>query len=84
MSIIWLVLTGALVGFIARLLLPGRDPIGLTRTALLGVLGALIGGYVWRAIFGDTEGVEFIAAVITAVILLWLYRRVTYGRATGL
>jgi uncharacterized membrane protein YeaQ/YmgE (transglycosylase-associated protein family) len=79
---IWLALAGLVVGFIARLLLPGRDPIGILGTLVLGVIGALLGGFLWKEVFAfkNTDGIEFIAAVITATILLWIYRSMTYRR----
>jgi uncharacterized membrane protein YeaQ/YmgE (transglycosylase-associated protein family) len=82
MEIVWLVLTGLVIGVIARLLLPGRDPIGILGTLAVGVVGAIVGGLVWRAAFGDSEGTEIIGGVIAAMVLLYLYRRVAVGRGT--
>jgi len=76
-----LILVGLVIGALARLLMPGRDPIGILGTLVVGVVGAVVGGYLWRAIFGNTEGVEWIGAVLTAMALLWIYRKMTYGRA---
>jgi uncharacterized membrane protein YeaQ/YmgE (transglycosylase-associated protein family) len=78
MEILWFVLVGLLVGAIARLLLPGRDPIGIIGTILLGIAGALVGGLVMQALFN--RGVGIIGAIIFAMILLWAYRRMTYRR----
>jgi uncharacterized membrane protein YeaQ/YmgE (transglycosylase-associated protein family) len=71
---------GAVVGIIARLLMPGRDPVGFIGTIVIGIVGAIIGGYAWRAIFGNTEDIEWIGSIIAAMLLLWLYRQVTYRR----
>ena len=76
-----LILVGLVVGALARLLMPGRDPIGILGTLVVGVVGAVVGGYLWREIFGNTEGVEWIGAVLTAMALLWIYRRMTFGRS---
>ena len=78
-----LILVGAVIGLIARFLLPGPDPIGILGTILVGVVGALLGGWLWRQIFSDTEGVEWIGGIIVAMILLWLYRRFAGGRRTA-
>ncbi|MDP9235300.1 MAG: GlsB/YeaQ/YmgE family stress response membrane protein [Actinomycetota bacterium] len=75
------ILVGLVVGFLARLLLPGRDPIGILGTILLGIAGAVIGGFVWEALFGDNRGVSWIGSVLMAMLLLWIYRKMTYGRS---
>ena len=75
-----LILVGLVVGALARLLMPGRDPIGILGTLVVGVVGAVLGGYLWREILSDTNGVEWIGAVLTAMALLWIYRKMTYGR----
>lgn len=75
------ILVGLVVGFLARLLLPGRDPIGILGTILLGIAGAVIGGFVWEALFGQNRGVSWIGSVLMAMLLLWIYRKMTYGRS---
>ncbi|MDQ4026989.1 MAG: GlsB/YeaQ/YmgE family stress response membrane protein [Actinomycetota bacterium] len=81
MQILYFILIGLVVGVLARLLLPGRDPVGLIGTILVGIVGAVVGGYLWRELFGDTEGVEWIGAIVTSMILLYLYRRFALGRS---
>ena len=83
MDILMLILVGAAVGVIARFLMPGRDPIGLLGTILVGIVGAIAGGYMWRAAFGNTEDVEWIGSVLFAMALLFLYRKLAYGRSTN-
>jgi uncharacterized membrane protein YeaQ/YmgE (transglycosylase-associated protein family) len=85
MEWLYLILAGIVVGLVARLLLPGRDPIGILGTLLLGVVGALLGGFLWIEVLGfdNSNGIEFIAAVLTAMLLLFLYRKMTYGRASA-
>lgn len=82
MDIIWMAIVGLIVGAIAKLLMPGRDPGGLLVTMLLGVAGALIAGLIGRAVgwYEPGEGAGIIASIIGAMILLWIYRRVTAGR----
>jgi uncharacterized membrane protein YeaQ/YmgE (transglycosylase-associated protein family) len=85
MDWLYLILAGLVVGLVARLLLPGRDPIGILGTLALGVVGALLGGFLWIEVLGwdDSRGIQFIAAVITAMVLLFIYRKMTYGRASA-
>ncbi|MGH2753237.1 MAG: GlsB/YeaQ/YmgE family stress response membrane protein [Actinomycetota bacterium] len=75
-------LVGLVVGIIARALMPGRDPIGILGTILVGCVGAVIGGYLWAAVFGETEGIEWIGSILMAVGLLWIYRKMMEGRST--
>ena len=79
-AIIVYILVGLVVGFLARLLLPGRDPIGIVGTIVLGIIGALVGGFLWEAIFGENRGVSWIGSVLVAMLLLFIYRKMTYGR----
>jgi uncharacterized membrane protein YeaQ/YmgE (transglycosylase-associated protein family) len=79
-EIIVFILVGAVIGVLARLIMPGPDPIGIIGTILVGIVGAIVGGYLWRAIFGQTEGVEWIGSILVAMALLWIYRRMTFGR----
>ncbi|HVL63722.1 MAG TPA: GlsB/YeaQ/YmgE family stress response membrane protein [Actinomycetota bacterium] len=80
MEILWFIVVGAIVGALARLLLPGRDPIGIIGTILLGIVGALIGGFIWQAVFDKQVG--WIGSIIAAMLVLWIYRRMTYRRTT--
>lgn len=73
-------LVGLVVGVIARLLMPGPDPVGILGTILVGIVGAIVGGYLWIAVFGNTEGPEWIGSIVVAMGLLFLYRKMTYGR----
>ena len=82
MELITFLLVGLVVGVIARLLMPGRDPVGILGTIVVGIVGALIGGYVWTAIFGPNEGIAWIGSIIVAMALLYLYRRMTLGRGS--
>ncbi|HEV8438767.1 MAG TPA: GlsB/YeaQ/YmgE family stress response membrane protein [Methylomirabilota bacterium] len=81
MHIIGWILFGLVVGIVAKFLMPGRDPGGFVVTAILGIVGALVGGFVGRSIgwYRDGDPVGFVMAVIGSIILLALYR-VTLGR----
>ena len=70
------ILFGAIVGAIAKLLMPGRDPGGFIVTMLLGIAGALMGGFIGRALgwYGPNDGAGFFMSLFGAILLLWLYR----------
>jgi uncharacterized membrane protein YeaQ/YmgE (transglycosylase-associated protein family) len=76
MAIIGWIIFGLLVGIVAKLLMPGRDPGGFIVTILLGIAGALLGGFLGRAVGWYREGdpVGFVTAVIGSIVLLILYR----------
>lgn len=75
------VLIGAVVGIIARVLVPGTGGMSWVLTLVLGIIGAVVGGYLWRAIFGDTAGPEWIGSILLAALLVWLVTRMgVYGR----
>lgn len=80
-SIIGFVIVGAIVGVLARFVVPGDDPMGILGTIVLGIIGAVIGGWAAGAIFEDTTGVDWIASVLAAVILVLLWRAVTRNRS---
>ena len=82
MEFIVFLLVGLVVGVVARLLMPGPDPIGVLGTIIVGCVGALIGGYLWTAVFGPNEGVAWIGSILMAMALLFLYRRLTTGRTS--
>jgi uncharacterized membrane protein YeaQ/YmgE (transglycosylase-associated protein family) len=77
MSIIGWILFGLIVGVVAKLIMPGPDPGGMMLTILLGIVGALIGGFIGRmlGLYGEGDPVGFIMAVIGALVVLFGYRR---------
>lgn len=70
------ILFGLVVGVIAKLLMPGRDPGGFIITILLGIVGALLGGWIGRALgmYAPGEPAGFFMALIGAILLLAIYR----------
>jgi uncharacterized membrane protein YeaQ/YmgE (transglycosylase-associated protein family) len=82
MHIIGWILFGLVVGVVAKLLMPGRDPGGFVITALLGIVGGLLGGFLGRAMgwYREGDAVGFFMAVIGSIIVLALYR-FTIGRS---
>ena len=82
MGILSWILFGLVVGVIAKLLMPGRDPGGFIVTILLGIAGALIGGFVGRAMgfYGENQGAGWLMSILGAVILLALYRMMARRR----
>ena len=67
---------GLIVGIVAKLLMPGRDPGGFIVTILLGIVGALLGGFIGQAagLYGPNEAAGFLMSLLGAVLLLWVYR----------
>jgi len=78
----WLVF-GLVVGAIAKLLMPGKDPGGCIVTILLGIAGALVGGFLGRmlGLYREGEAAGFVMALVGALVLLFGYRLMTGGRA---
>ena len=79
MSIIGWFLFGLIVGVVAKLIMPGPDPGGMIVTILLGIVGALIGGFIGRMLgwYGEGDPVGFIMAVIGAIVVLFGYRKIS-------
>ena len=83
MGIIAFIILGLLAGLIAKAIMPGRDPGGYIVTTLIGIAGALIGGFLAAALFGAHPLDEFfdistwLTAIVGSIILLALYRVVT-------
>ena len=86
MHILWMLIVGLVVGAIAKALMPGRDPGGIVITMVIGVVGALIAGFLGRSLgwYGDNEGAGIIASIIGSVILLAGYRMVAGRSGTAL
>jgi uncharacterized membrane protein YeaQ/YmgE (transglycosylase-associated protein family) len=75
---LWVFIIGLIVGIVAKFLMPGRDPGGFIITAIIGIVGAFIATWLGQALgwYAQGESAGFIASVIGAIILLFLYRLV--------
>lgn len=77
MSVLGWIVFGLIVGVVAKVLMPGRDPGGFVVTMVIGIVGALLGGFLGRllGLYGEGDPVGFFMAVIGSILLLWIYRR---------
>jgi len=85
MGFLWTLIIGLVVGAIAKLIMPGRDPGGIIVTMLIGVAGALLAGFLGRALGWYTDpgqGPGIIASIIGALVLLFVYRLFIGRRGT--
>jgi uncharacterized membrane protein YeaQ/YmgE (transglycosylase-associated protein family) len=76
MGVLGWILFGLVVGIVAKLLMPGRDPGGFIITTVLGIVGAVLGGFLGRTLgfYGPGEPAGFLMATLGAVVLLFIYR----------
>jgi len=79
LGVIGWIIFGLIVGVVAKLIMPGRDPGGIIVTALLGIAGALLGGFLGRALgwYGPQDAAGFLMSIVGAVLLLFVYRRLS-------
>jgi uncharacterized membrane protein YeaQ/YmgE (transglycosylase-associated protein family) len=84
MSYLWMIIIGLIVGAIAKFLMPGKDPGGIIVTILIGIVGALVAGFLGRTLgwYAEGEPVGFLASVVGAILLLLGYRAITKGRTS--
>ena len=83
MDILLWILFGLIVGIVAKFLMPGPDPGGMILTIVLGIVGALLGGWLGRALglYQPGEAAGFVMSVVGAIVLLAIYRFAFAGRA---
>ncbi len=77
-TLLWWILFGAVVGAIAKLIMPGKDPGGCLATIALGILGSVVGGFIIGLIWPGRSTLTpagWIGSILGALLLLWLYRR---------
>jgi uncharacterized membrane protein YeaQ/YmgE (transglycosylase-associated protein family) len=76
LHLLYVIVIGFLAGVVAKFIMPGKDPGGFIITTLLGVVGAVVATYLGRLIgwYGEGETGGFIAAVVGAIVLLFIYR----------
>lgn len=82
MQIVWMVVVGFIVGLVARAIMPGTQSLGILMTALLGIVGSLVAGLAGQAIglYPAGAGAGFIASVLGALVVLFVYGKVKGGR----
>jgi len=80
-----MILVGLLVGAVAKVLMPGRDPGGVVITLLIGVAGSIVAGFLGRSIgwYAEGEPAGFIGSILGAILLLFLYRALTGQGKSG-
>jgi uncharacterized membrane protein YeaQ/YmgE (transglycosylase-associated protein family) len=78
----WIIF-GLIVGALAKFLMPGDDPGGIIVTMLLGIVGAVVGGYIGRALglYAPDQPAGFFMALVGSIVLLWIYRMMRGSRS---
>jgi uncharacterized membrane protein YeaQ/YmgE (transglycosylase-associated protein family) len=78
MHYVWMAIVGFVVGLIARAILPGTQKLGLILTAVLGIAGSFIAGFVGQALgwYSAGEGAGFIGSIVGAIVLLFVWSKV--------
>jgi uncharacterized membrane protein YeaQ/YmgE (transglycosylase-associated protein family) len=84
MHFLWMLIIGLVIGAVAKFIMPGKDPGGIIVTMLIGIAGALIAGFLGRAVgwYNEGEPAGFIASVVGAILLLIVYRMIVGRRVT--
>jgi uncharacterized membrane protein YeaQ/YmgE (transglycosylase-associated protein family) len=83
MGLIWMCLIGLLAGALAKWIMPGPDKGGMLMTMILGIVGAVLAGFLGRAVgwYEPGEGAGLIASVLGALLVLFIYRKTQAGTA---
>lgn len=83
MSILWMIIIGFVIGLVARAIMPGRDPAGVIMTIVLGIVGSFIAGFLGQALglYRSGEPAGFLASIVGAIVVLFIYRSAVRGRA---
>ena len=81
-GLVWFLLIGLIAGAIAKLLMPGRDPGGCIVTILIGIAGAVLAGFIGQSVgwYQAGQGAGFIAAIVGALVILFVYRLIVNRR----
>ncbi len=84
-SLLGMVISGLVVGALAKFLMPGKDPGGWIVTILLGIAGSLVGGWIGRflGLYREGEAAGWILSILGALLLLWIYRLVMSRQTAG-
>ena len=80
--ILGLIVMGLIIGALARLLLPGKDPMSLFETMLVGIGGSLVAGLIAYYVFDDNEGAGIFASLICAIAIVYIVRKMRERDAT--
>ena len=85
MALIWAAIVGLVVGAVAKLIMPGKDPGGIIVTILLGIAGSVVGNIIGSALglYAPGEPAGFIMSLVGALLLLWIYRMITARSVTA-
>jgi uncharacterized membrane protein YeaQ/YmgE (transglycosylase-associated protein family) len=79
-SFIWWLIIGLIAGALARLIMPGKDPMGILATIILGIVGSVVGGLIASLIWGTGErGFQpagLLLSLLGAIVVLWIYRMI--------
>jgi uncharacterized membrane protein YeaQ/YmgE (transglycosylase-associated protein family) len=79
-DIIIYIVAGLVIGALARLLVPGRQTMGIVATIAIGVVAAVVGGILWELLFPNNDGIAWIGSIIVAVVLLLVWERLVGRR----
>ena len=85
MALIWAAIVGLVIGAVAKLIMPGKDPGGIIVTILLGIAGSVVGNIIGSALglYAPGEPAGFIMSLVGALLLLWVYRMITARSVTA-
>jgi uncharacterized membrane protein YeaQ/YmgE (transglycosylase-associated protein family) len=86
LSFLWWLIIGLIAGALARLIMPGKDPMGLLATMALGILGSVVGGVVSSLIWGRDTGFHvggFFLSLLGAIFVLWIWRMIRSRTVTS-
>lgn len=85
MSLIYMIIVGFVVGLIARAVMPGSQSLGIILTAVLGIAGSLVAGFIGQAVgwYQAGEGAGFIGSIVGAIVVLFAYAKLKGGGAAG-
>jgi len=85
MHYVWMVIVGFVVGLIARAVMPGEQKLGLIMTAVLGIVGSLVAGFIGQALgwYQAGQGAGFIGSLVGALIVLFVYMKVVAKSGGG-
>lgn len=84
LHLLWTALIGLIVGAIAKLIMPGKDPGGIWVTMLIGIAGSFIGTWIGRMVghYGENDSAGFLMSLVGALILLGIYHLIRRARST--